>query len=148
MGAFARFKNARSSMGAIRRFEVGNYRCSIKSVKFDKTRKGEEFFAVEFDIQEARTGEMQEGEIVNWGTFSSWDSYESQVKDFVCKTYNTSDTEIDEMSEDEFEELMQALAGAPQAATGRLLDVDCIPIKNKAGEDAKAVRFFAVPDQD
>jgi hypothetical protein len=148
MGAFARFKNARSAMGAIRRFEVGNYRCSIKSVKFDKTRKGEEFFAVEFEIKEARAGEMKEGEIVNWGTFSSWDSYESQVKDFVCKTYNTTDSEIDEMSEDEFEELMEALAGAPQAATGRFIDVDCIPVKNKSNEDAKAVRFFAVPEQD
>lgn len=148
MGAFARFKNARSAIGAIRRFELGSYRCTIHSVKFDKTRKGEEFFAVEFKIGEVRAGEMQEGEIVNWGTFSSWDSYESQVKDFVCKTYNSTDAEFDEMGEDDFEELMTALTGAQQAATGRYLDVECIPVKNKAGEDAKAVRFHAVPEQD
>ena len=148
MGAFSKFKNARSALGAIRRFELGSYRCAVKSVKFDKTRKGEEFFAVEFEIKETRSGEMQEGEIVNWGTFSSWDSYESQVKDLVCKLYNSTDAEFDEMSEDDFEELMTALTGAPQAATNRLLDVECIPVKNKAGDDAKAVRFHAVPEQD
>lgn len=148
MGAFAKFKNAKSAIGAIRRFELGSYRCAIKSVKFDKTRKGEEFFAVEVEIKEVRAGEMSEGEIVNWGTFSSWDSYESQVKDFVCKTYNATDAEFDEMSEEDFEDLMSALTGAPQAATGRLIDVECIPVKNKAGDDAKAVRFHPVADQD
>lgn len=148
MGAFARFKNARSAIGAIKRFEIGNYLCAVKSVKFDKTRKGEEFFAVELQINEVRSGEMSEGEIVNWGTFSSWDSYESQVKDFICKVYNSSDKEFDEMSEKDFEELMDALTGASQAATNRLITVDCIKVVNKAGEDAKAVRFYAVPEQD
>jgi len=148
MGAFARFKNARSAIGAIKRFEIGNYLCVCQSVKFDKTRKGEEFFAVEFKITETRHGEMSEGEIVNWGTFSSWDSYESQVKDFICKLYNSSDREFDEMSESDFEELMSSLTGAQQAATGRLLTVDCIQVTNKAGEDAKAVRFYPVPEQD
>lgn len=148
MGAFSKFKNAKSALGAIRRFELGSYRTSIKSVKFDKTRKGEEFFAVEFEISETKSGEMSEGEIVNWGTFSSWDSYESQVKDFVCKVYNATDAEFDEMGEQDFEDLMTALTGAQQAATGRMLDVECIPVKNKMGEDAKAVRFYPVADQD
>lgn len=148
MGAFSRFKNARAALGAIRRFDIGNYGVVIKTVKFDKTRKGEEFFAVEFEIKEVRSGTMEVGDRVNWSTFSSWDSYESQVKDFVCKCYDASDAEFDEMTEADFEELMTALTGVDQAATDRMMDVDCIPVKNKAGEDAKAVRFFAVSGQD
>jgi hypothetical protein len=150
MGAFTKFKKAKAANGPRVRFELGQYLCSIACVKFDKTRKGDELFAVSFRIIESSSDapSMKPGSYADWAAMSSWDSYEGLVKDFVCKLYGQPESDLNSMSEGDFEELMEALTGAPQAATGRLIRVESVGVTNKAGEDAIAIRFVTVPESD
>jgi len=150
MGAFSKFQKAKAANGPRVRFELGQYLCSIAGVKFDKTRKGDELFAVSFRIIESSSDapSMKSGSYADWAAMSSWDSYEGLVKDFVCKLYGQPESDLNSMSEGDFEELMEALTGAPQAATGRLIRVECVSVTNKAGDDALAVRFVTVPESE
>lgn len=148
MGAFSKFQKAKAANGPRVRFELGQYLCSIAGVKFDKTRKGDEIFAVSFRIVESSSEapSMKPGSYADWAAMSSWDSYEGLVKDFVCKLYGQPESDLNALSESDFEELMENLTGAPQAATGRLIRVECVGVTNKAGEDALAIRFVTVPE--
>jgi hypothetical protein len=150
MGAFSKFQKAKAANGPRVRFELGQYLCSIAGVKFDKTRKGDELFAVSFRIIESSSDapSMKPGSYADWAAMSAWDSYEGLVKDFVCKLYGQPESDLNSMSEGDFEELMEALTGAPQAATGRLIRVESVGVTNKAGEDAIATRFVTVPESD
>jgi hypothetical protein len=150
MGAFSKFQKAKAASGPRVRFELGQYLCAVAGVKFDKTRKGDELFAVSFRIIESSSEapSMKPGGYADWAAMSSWDSYEGLVKDFVCKLYGQPEADLNSMSEGDFEELMEALTGAPQAATGRLIRVESVGVTNKAGEDAIAIRFVTVPESE
>jgi hypothetical protein len=132
------------------RFELGSYLTSVSSVKFDKTRKGDELFAVTFKIEESSSDlpSMKPGGYCDWAAMSSWDSYEGLVKDFVCKLYGVPESDLNALPESEFDELMESLTGAAQASTGRKIRVECVGVTNKAGEDALAIRFITVPDSE
>jgi hypothetical protein len=148
MGAFSKFKNAKAANGPRVRFELGQYLCSIAGVKLDNTRKGDEYFAVSFRIIESSSdaANMKPGSYADWAAMSSWDSYEGLVKDFVCKLYGQPESDLNALSDSDFDELMENLTGAAQAATGRLIRVECVGVTNKQGEDALAVRFVTVPE--
>jgi hypothetical protein len=148
MGAFSKFQKAKAANGPRVRFELGQYLTAVSGVKFDKTRKGDELFAVSFRIVESSSSapSMNVGGYADWAAMSSWDSYEGLVKDFVGKLYGIPESALNELPEEEFEELMEALTGAPQAASGRLVRVESVAVTNKAGEDAVAVRFVTVPE--
>lgn len=148
MGAFSKFKNAKAANGPRVRFELGQYLCAVAGVKLDKTRKGDELFAVSFRIVESSSDatSMRPGSYADWAAMSSWDSYEGLVKDFVCKLYGQPESALNALSDSDFDELMANLVGAPQAATGRLIRVESVPVTNKQGEDAVAIRFVTVPE--
>lgn len=148
MGAFSKFQKAKAANGPRVRFELGQYLCAVSGVKFDKTRKGDELFAVSFRIVESSSDapSMNVGGYADWAAMSSWDSYEGLVKDFVGKLYGQPESALNELPEEEFEELMEALTGASQAASGRHIRVESVAVQNKAGEDAMAVRFVTVPE--
>ena len=148
MGVFSKFQKAKSANGPRVRFEIGQYLCAISGVKFDRTRKGDELFAVSFRIVETSVSHpsLQVGCFADWAAMSSWDSYEGLVKDFICKLYGYTEGELNALPEADFEQLMELLTGSNQAATGRLIRVECLPVTNKAGEDAQAVRFQTVPE--
>lgn len=150
MGAFSKFQKAKAANGPRVRFELGQYLCSIAGVKFDRTRKGDELFAVSFRIIESSSDapSMKPGSYADWAAMSSWDSYEGLVKDFVCKLYGQPESDLNALPESDFEELMESLTGAPQAATGRLIRVESVGVTNKAGEDAIAIRFLTVPESE
>lgn len=150
MGAFSKFQKAKTAAGPRVRFDIGQYLCAISGVKFDKTRKGDELFAVSFRIIETSNTSptLQPGCFADWAAMSSWDSYEGLVKDFICKLYGYTEAELNSLPEDDFEQLMVLLTGSEQAATGRLIRVECLPVTNKAGEDAQAVRFHTVAEED
>lgn len=150
MGVFSKFQKAKAANGPRVRFELGSYLTSISGVKFDKTRKGDELFAVTFKIEESSSNlpSMQSGSYADWAALSSWDSYEGLVKDFVCKLYGVPESDLTSLPESEFEELMENLTGAAQASTGRKIRVECVGVTNKAGEDALAIRFITVPDSE
>lgn len=150
MGAFSKFQKAKAAAGPRVRFDIGQYLCAISGVKFDKTRKSEELFAVSFRIIESTNSNpiLQPGCFADWAAMSSWDSYEGLVKDFICKLYGYTETELSGLPESDFEQLMTLLTGAEQAATGRHIRVECLPVTNKAGGDAQAVRFHTVAEGD
>jgi hypothetical protein len=150
MGAFSKFQKAKAANGPRVRFELGQYLCAIAGVKFDKTRKGDELFAVSFRIIESSSDatSMRPGSYADWAAMSSWDSYEGLVKDFVCKLYGQPESDLNALSEADFEELMEGLTGAAQAATGRHIRVESVPVTNKQGEDAIAIRFVTVPESE
>jgi hypothetical protein len=150
MGAFGKFQKAKAANGPRVRFELGSYLTAISSVKFDKTRKGDELFAVTFKIEESSSDlpSMKPGGYCDWAAMSSWDSYEGLVKDFVCKLYGVPESDLNALPESEFDELMENLTGAEQASTGRKIRVECVGVTNKAGEDALAIRFITVPDSE
>lgn len=150
MGAFSKFQKAKAAAGPRVRFEMGSYLTTVSGVKFDKTRKGDELFAVTFKIEESSSDlpSMKPGGYADWAAMSSWDSYEGLVKDFVCKLYGVPEADLNALPEDEFEELMDNLTGKAQAATGRKIRVEAVGVQNKAGEDAIAVRFVTVPDDE
>lgn len=148
MGVFSKFQKAKTANGPRVRFDIGVYLCSISGVKFDRTRKGDELFAVSFKILESNStqAQLQPGCYADWAAMSSWDSYEGLVKDFICKLYGYTEAEINALPEADFEQLMSLLTGPEQASTGRLIRVECLPVTNKAGEDAQAVRFHNVAE--
>jgi hypothetical protein len=148
MGVFSKFQKAKTANGPRVRFDIGVYLCSISGVKFDKTRKGDEIFAVSYKIHESNSSQqqLQPGCYADWAAMSSWDSYEGLVKDFICKLYGYTETELNALPEEDFEQLMNLLSGPEQAATGRLIRVECLPVTNKAGEDAQAVRFHNIEE--
>lgn len=150
MGSFSKFQKAKAANGPRVRFELGSYLTSVAGVKFDKTRKGDELFAVTFKIEESSSEHpsMKPGGYADWAAMSSWDSYEGLVKDFVCKLYGVPEADLNALPEAEFEELMENLTGKAQAATGRKIRVECVGVTNKAGEDALAIRFVNVPDEE
>lgn len=150
MGAFSKFQKAKAANGPRVRFELGQYTCAIAGVKFDKTRKNDELFAVSFRIVESSSDapSMNVGGYADWAAMSSWDSYEGLVKDFVGKLYGQPESALNELPEEEFEELMEALTGASQAASGRHIRVEAVAVQNKAGEDAIAIRFVTVPESE
>lgn len=150
MGAFSKFKKAVAAKGPVRRFELGSYRCRIDSVKFMESRKKVEFFAVGFTIVEVLTedSKMQVGDTADWSAMSDWDNYDSLVKEFICKAYDSSEDDINEMTDEEFDELMTGITKDEQKARGRLLDVECIDYVNKEKEDTTVTRFKPVPDEE
>lgn len=147
MGSYGRFKKAKAARGPIQRFELGRYICRIEGVKFDETRKKVEIFAVSLSIEEITDGgeKMKIGQRVDWCCMEDWENYEGLVKDFICKCYDTSEQEIDAMGDDDFDEMMKLLTGVDQSATGRLIEVECIPYKNKEEKETTVTRFFPVP---
>lgn len=150
MGSFKNFKTAKAARGPIRRFDIGNYRCKIDTVKFDESRKKVEFFAVGFTVVALHDPEskMKVNDSADWSAMSDWDGYEGLVKDFIAKAFDTSEQEINDMSDEEFDDMMNKITGTDQIACGRLIDIECVPYENKEGKDTTVIRLKAVPDDE
>lgn len=150
MGAFSKLKNTKAASGAIRRFEEGVYRCKIDGVKYGESRKGDEYFAASFTIVEIlkEDSKMKIGEGADWSAMATFDGYLGMIKDFVNKAMDSSDAEIDELSEEQFDEMMVAISGEAQIAAGRYIDVECSPYVNKKKEKTTVVKFRCVPEDE
>jgi hypothetical protein len=149
MGVYSKFKAAKASGGSFNYLLEGRHQLRLESAKIDKTRKGIEFFAMEFTMLETTSDApaMAVGSRVHYMTAADKDPYAGNVKQAAGATFDVTEDQIDAMEEDEFEELMEAFVGAVQGGTGRIIDADCVERVSQAGNKYVATRFAAAPEE-
>ncbi len=143
MGAYSKFKAAKASGGGYNYFTEGEFELMIMSVKLDETRKKDEMFAVQLRVVEtsSQLASMRPGSVVDWVTIEDKDAYAGNVKQFVCACYDLQEQQIDDMTEEEFGEMMELLVGPTQACAGRLVSATARNVLTKAGKPFTAVRW-------
>lgn len=148
MGIYDKFKNAQVTKGSGNYIQPGNHILRIESCKFDATRKGVDFFAAEFTILKTDSDHpnMKLGMHVSWLAMGDQDAYAGNVKRFVCGVYGVTPEDIDEMSSDEFESLMNNITKEQQVFAGKLVRAEAKMIKTRAGNDFTRVDFYEVPE--
>jgi len=149
MGVYSKFKSAKASGGARNYLEEGNHRLLINQVTIDKSRQGIEFFAVNATTHETDSTmvSMQPGRPQDWMTMADKDAYAGNVKQFVGAAFNITEAAIDEMTDPEFEEMMDLLVGQHQGCAGRYIDCNVKEVTTLKGGKFNAVRWMAAPDE-
>ncbi len=150
MGVFSKFKTAKATGGARNYLASGEHRIRVADAKFDKSRKGVDFFAMEGTIVETTSAEpkMQPGERINWSTHADKDAYAGNVKQFFMACFNLNEQQVDAMSDDEFEEAMELLAGPTQCATNRLVHASCRDTVSKNDKEYVATQWVGVEESE
>lgn len=150
MGIYDKFKNAQMSKGSGNYIQPGNHILEIESCKFDGTRKGVDFFAVEFLVVKTTSDHpnMQPGMHVSWLAMGDQDAYAGNVKRFVCGVYGANEDDINKMSSEEFEDLMDKISKEQQIFAKKLVKIEAKTVKTKAGNDFTRVDFYEIPESD
>lgn len=149
MGVYSKFKSAKASGGGRNYLQEGRHRLMITEAKIDHSRQKLEFFAVSASVVETDSDDrsMQPGQMVDWMTMSDKDAYAGNVKQFFGAAFNLTEAAIDELTEDEFEEMMELLVGPSQGCVGRFIDVSVKETTTKTGGKFNACRWLPAPDE-
>lgn len=176
MGVFAQTKAVKASGGTRNYFKEGMHRCTVDSVKFDRTRekngKSDDIFAVEYTVVRTDSADpsMGIGRRVDWANISNKDIYFNNVKAFMIAILGISDDEYNafdiplpadqvyvkasngEKVETQGDKLVDLVAGTEQIFAGKLLDASCVPTEESkpgAGDGGKIFpKWCIVPDEE
>jgi hypothetical protein len=150
MGAFSKFQKSKAMGGTRNYLKAGDHVIRIQSVKFDRSRTGVDFFAVQGVVVETDSDEptMQPGQRVDWSTHADKDPYAGNVKQFFMAAHNFNEPEVDALEESEFEEAMELLTGQEQTANNRLVLAVCREATSKKGNDYVATQWVGIADED
>ena len=150
MGIYDKFKNAQMSKGSGNYIQAGGHILQIETCKFDATRKGIDFFAAEFTILKTDSDHpnMKPGMHVSWLAMGDQDAYAGNVKRFICGVYGVDEAEINDMTSDDFENLMNEITKEKQVFANKLVRVEAKIVKTRAGNDFTRVDFYEIPESD
>lgn len=150
-GAFSKFQSAKANGGARNYFKEGEHLVEITAVKFDETRKKIEFFAVEAVViaTDSTDKDMQPGKRVNYMSMSDKDAYFGNVKQFLMACMNATEDELNALTDAEFTEAMQLMAGPEQRFTKRRVVASCRNATSKTtNKEYTAVQWVGVPEEE
>ncbi len=150
MGVFSKFKTAKATGGARNYLLSGEHRIRVADAKFDKSRKGVDFFAMEGIVVETTSDQpkMQPGERINWSTHADKDAFMGNVKQFFMACFNLNEQQVDAMSDADFEEAMTLLTGEAQCATNRLVHASCRDTVSKNDKEYVATQWVGVDESE
>lgn len=148
MGVFSNFKNAKATGGSRNYLKHGEHDIRVTNAKFDTSRKGVNFFAMEGVVESTDSTDptMQPGQRVNWSTHADKDAYEGNVKQFFMAAFNFNEQQVEEMSEEDFDTAMDEMTGSQQAAVGRLMHASCRDTVSKENNNYVATQWLGVPE--
>jgi len=123
MGAFSNIKKSRATGAARTYIKEGAGVLRLQKAGFGNTRKRVEFFAAEFAVVETDSEERDQrpGSIVNYYTQSTSEMYEGNIKALLCAVLSVQESDLDVLSDEEFDELMKQFTGADNAFRGSLV---------------------------
>jgi len=135
MGSFKGIESAKVQQGGVYLLQ-GTYDLLIGSAKVGKSRKGEEFFAVDFEIEQSTHPDRPAGSQVSWMTMRRFDGYLPAVKGFLLAAMDAQEGDVTE-------EVCDTAVGVDQPLAGQRVKAQVIDIVTRAGKPFTKVQFFA-----
>jgi len=145
MGLFTGIENAKPSFDA-KYIMPGHYLCRIDRIKADRTRKGDDFLAVEMtvlhtfddgDVNEKAGGRAawhRPGESVSQLFLAKHDTFKGNVKAMVANLTGCHESEVTEAD-------CQRICSEEQVLSGMIAEIKARTIITKAGQEFTKVSY-------
>lgn len=156
MGRFDGIQNAKSTEGG-KYFEEGNFLVEVQRCKYDKTRDGEDFFAVEFKTLESDNDDQPPGSIVSfWVGFRKFPKLaQGDMATFMrfglCSLIRQRrmDEPIPDNPDDYAltEEIAEEIVGENNILAGTLVNCYAFKKKTKTGSDFTRHKWSIVTEE-
>lgn len=111
----------------------------VDVVKMIRSRKGEDVFIAEFDILQSDVPERKAGTRMSWAVNFRHDASPGNVKAFLAAVMNSEQSEVDGKS-------AQLACSDKNPCHGRLVRLEAVQTKTKAGNDFTLCNFRPIPD--
>ena len=135
MSSFSGIEDAKVQQGGVYLLQ-GTYDLIINSVKVGRSRKGEEFFAVDFEIETSSNPERTPGSTVSWMTMRRFDGYLPAVKGFILAAMDAADGDVTAA-------VCDAAVSVDQPLAGQRVKAQAVDIITRAGKPFTKIQFFA-----
>jgi hypothetical protein len=146
MGVFGKIGEAKYSEGGVY-LKPGVFRLEIQKVKFQKTRKGQEAFLVEFLVLDSTNPEHPKGSAVTWMVTMDKEPAMGNVKQFIATAFHDKLIELKIPVEGHMDAIDEATAelviSDQQPLTGKVVRASANNITTKAGRPFTKVKFLA-----
>jgi hypothetical protein len=144
MGIFSKIGKVGAARPKGQFFTKGRYDVSVVSVRHVESKVGsDQFFVVDFDIQESTNPDLPAGTAATWMTKLNGkypDMALADIKAFVMAATNADEEDVDEAT------IEEALEGDGTALAGMALRIVVDNVKTKANTDFSKHNFYAVTE--
>jgi len=137
---FGRIEQSDPSQGGIYP-EAGLYPCLyVQALKMIRSRKGEDLFIAEFDIIESMVQLRPKGTKMSWAVNFRHDASPGNVKSFLAALMGVDPGAVDA-------EGSRHAVSENNPCRGRLIRLEAVQVKTKAGNDFTRCNWTALPDE-
>jgi len=133
MGLFTGVEDAQENKG-FRYIEPGNYTLKVIKCTAGRSRKGEDFFAVDFEILESTNSDFLQASECSWMVMKRHDAFLGNIKGFIAEVMDVDGSEISERD-------CEAVVGDKQPLAGKEVFAIAYNKTTKAGKPFTVVHW-------
>lgn len=134
MGLFTGIEDAKISAGGVY-FVEGLYIVEIVKVSTIRSRKNEDLFIVETEIQSSSAPERKVGTTCSWVVNLKQDAALGNIKAFIAAANGIDPADTEQVKQEITEEVVEFACSDDNPLAGTKLNLECVAIKTKAQKD-------------